>query len=884
MNKSILKKEFVGKHTESDKKGPIDAGPFKISKPSTSSQDLRLATHKLPDCSNILTITSPTIAEALEASQRNSGEIVALGKIPEITYSPSSSERSEDTSSSPSLDRQTAAFLRAARALDTSKNGKPNKYLKPVTRSSAKQDFSNSAFLESFVDTCGKSLSMEGAIGDDEASSHPVPPAQVGTVPLVVLPSVQSDFVPAGEIGTPSSPIPSSSSHSMVGNSPKGKFSSPNRFEPLGDIILDEYDTSNESPMVSAISYTEVSSSNTHTSTSDLSSYAQILLLSSKLKEEKCSAETSALLSSLLTSLQPEVPVKSVVKESLNRKKSVKTVTIVEPPLELDSSDVANGESVPSTLPALQQYSICSADLTQPNSMVSVHTNQLLISRIPLSSSLPTILLDLQHVGSLLGVVIDVAEYEARALAGNGTFQKEGTRCSIVVHLTESHQFHTLGALRTPVLPIFVYTQKGSNGRMTSNRVTIQAIPPLSPLHVANMHEVVVYRGFPDSCHMASSLLPLLITETIRVVASDSLLFYYSSSPNIRYINNKRTYVDELYLRVLSLDPAIATAARSAFSFSDAPVEYALKCWRGLASPSFSSYGSYPTNTPALRTPITVTVLPGVTGNLEEDTRILSPYIAVDQLPLTLGYLRGDIDSPQFKDAEVALVLFPPLLGGTVSFNSAAWNNDFPQRTTRTYPLPGSYQLQLNFSIDPVVWKNPPNSDTTIGRGIFLERTRPAASPVTASTTSSSTSSSTSSTPNVKLSRSKRKLAKSSASQATPPLPSVTGNAVSVPPVGIPPLPRGTPTTMVTKQQGDLVAAQDDRFNAMMQLIKDGSDKAAKDREEDRAEARLDRANTSSKFDSLYNMVINIQKDKKKKSKKKKKRSSSDSDSSASSL
>jgi hypothetical protein len=89
---------------------------------------------------------------------------------------------------------------------------------------------------------------------------------------------------------------------------------------------------------------------------------------------------------------------------------------------------------------------------------------------------------------------------------------------------------------------------------------------------------------------------------------------------------------------------------------------------------------------------------------------------------------------------------------------------------------------------------------------------------------------------------------------------------------------------MVTKQQGDLVAAQDDRFNAMMQLIKDGSDKAAKDREEDRAEARLDRANTSSKFDSLYNMVINIQKDKKKKSKKKKKRSSSDSDSSTSSL
>jgi len=165
-----------------------------------------------------------------------------------------------------------------------------------------------------------------------------------------------------------------------------------------------------------------------------------------------------------------------------------------------------------------------------------------------------------------MGVVIYLAEYEARALACNGTFQKEGTRCSIVVHLTESHQFHTMGALRIPVLPIFVYTQKGLSGRMTTNRVTIQAIPPLYPLHAVNMQEVVVFRGFPDSCHMASSLLPLLILETNQVVASDSLLFYYSSTPNIRFINNKRTYVDELYLRVLTLNPAIATANYSYLS------------------------------------------------------------------------------------------------------------------------------------------------------------------------------------------------------------------------------------------------------------------------------------------------------------------------------
>jgi len=119
----------------------------------------------------------------------------------------------------------------------------------------------------------------------------------------------------------------------------------------------------------------------------------------------------------------------------------------VVPAINRESSEVTGGESISPTLPALHQYSICSADLTQPSSMVSNLTNQLLISRVSLTSSLPTILRNLQHLGNLMGVVIYLAEYEARALACNGTFQKEGTRCSIVVHLTESHQFHTMGAL-----------------------------------------------------------------------------------------------------------------------------------------------------------------------------------------------------------------------------------------------------------------------------------------------------------------------------------------------------------------------------------------------------------------------------------------------------
>jgi len=112
----------------------------------------------------------------------------------------------------------------------------------------------------------------------------------------------------------------------------------------------------------------------------------------------------------------------------------------------------------------------------------------------------------------------------------------------------------------------------------------------------------------------------------------------------------------------------------------------------------------------------------------------------------------------------------------------------------------------MNFSVDPVIWKKPPNSEPTIGRGIFLERTKPVASPATSSTS------------NGKQSRAKRKPAKPSASQTFSPPSLATGTTVSVPSVGIVLLPRGPATTIVIKKQGDLLTAQDARFNIMMQL------------------------------------------------------------------
>jgi len=81
-----------------------------------------------------------------------------------------------------------------------------------------------------------------------------VPLAQVGAVPLVVIPLVQLD---GWWDWNTSSPIPSPSTQATAGNTPKGKFSSRNRFESLGelgtDITFDKADNFTEAPMEAAV-------------------------------------------------------------------------------------------------------------------------------------------------------------------------------------------------------------------------------------------------------------------------------------------------------------------------------------------------------------------------------------------------------------------------------------------------------------------------------------------------------------------------------------------------------------------------------------------------------------------------------------------------------
>jgi len=103
-----------------------------------------------------------------------------------------------------------------------------------------------------------------------------------------------------------------------------------------------------------------------------------------------------------------------------------------------------------------------------------------------------------------------------------------------------------IGALPSPLLPIFIDTQKGLSPKTTTHRLTVEVVPSLWPLQIGGFHEVISFRGFPDSCHMDSSLLSLLISETIEKATTDSILFYYCSLPNDRFVNKNRLFLGEV--------------------------------------------------------------------------------------------------------------------------------------------------------------------------------------------------------------------------------------------------------------------------------------------------------------------------------------------------
>jgi len=185
--------------------------------------------------------------------------------------------------------------------------------------------------------------------------------------------------------------------------------------------------------------------------------------------------ESKAFLPSLFRSLQSKSEEKIITKtpKSNGRPKELKAVITALSDISFSTSTV-----VPriDSLPALShQYSLVSTEVIQVNPKASVLTNQLLICRISVGTPLQTLLTDFQYIGNLLSVSIDLVEYEARSLAGSGTFLKEGTRYSAMVLLKEFHQFHTMGALRSTTLLIFA--QKGLSPKTTTYRLTVQAVP-----------------------------------------------------------------------------------------------------------------------------------------------------------------------------------------------------------------------------------------------------------------------------------------------------------------------------------------------------------------------------------------------------------------------
>ena len=232
---------------------------------------------------------------------------------------------------------------------------------------------------------------------------------------------------------------------------------------------------------------------------------------------------------------------------------------------------------------SLRQYTLSEAGITQPASLVYTESNQLLISRIPSDLPLASILWDLESVGVLMGVTIDVDEFKSRFIAGKGVFQANDNRISIVVYLSEVHNFHTLGALRSKLLPLVLTTEKGSLRRTTSVRYMVQALPEGSPVSLSSMHEVLAVRGFPDSCHMVSSLFPLVLLEIFNSVSSTSLLCVFSSVRNVRPRGYRggNIEVDEVFLQCYVEDENLVSVIRNRMSCSNIPSSFSSKCGKG---------------------------------------------------------------------------------------------------------------------------------------------------------------------------------------------------------------------------------------------------------------------------------------------------------------
>jgi hypothetical protein len=455
-----------------------------------------------------------------------------------------------------------------------------------------------------------------------------------------------------------------------------------------------------------------------------------------------------------------------------------------------------------------------------------------------------------------MGVEIDTEEFIDRLNKGKGTFQNEGDRKSIVVRLRKTYSFSTLGALRSDVLPLFLYTQKGSSKRTTVSRLTIQAIPAGSPCQSSSLFELAAIRGLPDSSQLTSILFPLIVLDILlKACRSSSLFFQIFSTPNPRTLQNgKRSYCEEMLVRVYTYDKDKIDLVLELLSLSDAdttPRPYRVKSWKGLISKQLAGFRYSPTNVPDLCSPQDVLLIPRMSGIEEDDYQLIQSYFTLDvtstedEFPSAMGYYRGNIERPDFKEASIALIILSPSKGGEVPFALDRWNKDYPTQSSADLPadyvrMPGTEQLLVHFAINPVPWSKPKEvSKPSFGKGIDI-------TPIQAGLP-------TSGVPRAEGKPSKRKRQGNQTH--------ITVSSSSVPPNTVPKNSQSlvivapkkslnfssssTTSTLVTKQAGDALVSQDS--------LKLDKVIAGLDRVESRAEE--DRANNNRLFSLLFDRL-----------------------------
>ena len=392
--------------------------------------------------------------------------------------------------------------------------------------------------------------------------------------------------------------------------------------------------------------------------------------------------------------------------------------------LHQDTPDVAptEEETVDYGMPQRQveQYSFYNNSVTQQQTTAVVYTNLLLISRINRKFPLKLILSDLSKIGNLMGVDIDLEEFTRRSKQGQGTFQNEGNRKAIVVQLKDTHTFSTLGVLCSDILPLFIYTQKGSSSdKTTTNRLTVQAIPAGSPFQSSALFEVAAVRGFPDCSQLTSILFSSIVLDILQKTTNHNLFFQIYSTPNERTLRGKRSYVEEMFIRTYSFDTEAMDLVRSlALSSSNdtTPVPYRVKSWQGVISKTLSGFLHSPTNITDLRTPVDVLVIPRMTGMEGDDYQNLQPYFTLDvtsedtEFPAAMGYFRGSIEEPNCTDPSTAMVILFPEKGDFVPFALERWNKDHPPQSKELkaayVSMPGRDKLMEHYAVNPVPWSN----------------------------------------------------------------------------------------------------------------------------------------------------------------------------------